>query len=124
MPLEIEITGEDCRWNVRYPGPDGRLGTPDDRRGGPDLHLPVDVPARVRLHSNDFVYTFALPDLGLQEIAVPELEFVLALRPDAAGRYRLRGDPMCGRTYPDLQGVLVVDSESRFRETVGALHSW
>ena len=106
---EIEVTGHDFRWHVRYPGRDGKLGTDDDVFG--DRHVRVPRGKRVRMHlrSEDYVYSLALPQLGLKEIAVPDLRYALELADVEVGTYELRGAQMCGYTHPELIGTLVVE---------------
>jgi cytochrome c oxidase subunit 2 len=94
--FEVELTGKDCAWTMRYPGPDGRLGTSDDVYGKDDLFLPAGTPARVHLRSKDYAYVFSLPALGKEEVAVPDMEFDLELGPLSEGEYELKGDPLCG----------------------------
>ena len=112
--LEIEVVGRDFQWEVRYPGPDGVLGTEDDRIGARDVHVPVGARAKLHLRSRDYIYFLALPHLGLKEIAVPELEYALEFDAGAAGRYELLGDQMCGYTHPGLLGELIVESREDF----------
>lgn len=107
-PLEIEVTGSAFHWHVLYPGADGLLGTDDDVHGRRDVHLPQNAQARVHLRSKDYVYTMSFPQLGLKEIAVPDLEFSLAVQALEKGVFELRGNQMCGFTHPNLLGRLVV----------------
>jgi len=109
-PLEIEITGSKFQWKIHYPGADGRLGTDDDAFGERELHLPKDAEALIHLRSKDYVYSFALPHLGLREIAVPELEFSLAFPARESGTFELRGDQLCGFAHPKLIGKVLVQS--------------
>ena len=39
--MNVEVTAEQFAWNVRYPGPDGKLETPDDIVTLNHLHFPV-----------------------------------------------------------------------------------
>src|SRR5207253_10183376 len=39
--LELAITAKQFEWNVTYPGPDGKLSTPDDFKRRGQLHIPV-----------------------------------------------------------------------------------
>jgi cytochrome c oxidase subunit 2 len=106
---EIEITGHDFRWHVRYPGRDGKLGTKDDVFGDRHVHVPRDRRVRMHLRSEDYVYSLALPQLGLKEIAVPDLSYALEFAGVRVGTYELRGAQMCGYTHPELIGTLVVE---------------
>ena len=79
-----------------------------------DVHIPVQTDVVLVLRSEDYVYTLALPQFGLKEIAVPTLEFRLDFRPPDAGRFPLLGDQLCGDPHPDLQCGLVVESRDQF----------
>ncbi len=113
-PLPIGVTGRDARWRYRFPGPDGRLGGPDDRMAEGDLHLPAGTRVSARLKSQDALYVFNVPELGLRQIAVPDLEFALAFETGRPGRFALRGDPMCGAAHPALAADLVVEPPPEF----------
>lgn len=55
----IEIIGHEFKWNFRYPGPDGKLGTGDDQISeNNELFLPTHCTIRVSLKSDDFIYIF------------------------------------------------------------------
>ncbi len=109
-PLVIEVTGDDYYWHLRYPGPDGVLHTGDDVAAVSDLYLPAGEAAEIRLTSADFLYLFALPELGLSQVAVPDLWFSLPLKVDMEKDYRLEGDQMCGFSHDSLMGTLYVQS--------------
>ena len=112
--LEIEVVGSEYQWEVHYPGPDGKLGTDDDEIGRRDVHVPSGTRARIHLRSRDYVYGFALPELGLKEVAIPELEFSLDVPPTQAQVTELRGNQMCGYTHPDLIGRLIVEPRDQY----------
>ncbi|MEZ6008953.1 MAG: hypothetical protein R3F05_14480 [Planctomycetota bacterium] len=116
--------GADFHWEVRYPGPDGEVGTADDRVGSRDVHVPAGTDVRVHLRSRDYVYTFAIPELALKEIAVPDMEFALHFRAPGPGQTLLLGDQMCGYDHPELIGKLVVTDPAAFTRTMEALPSW
>ena len=113
-PYCIEITGSDYRWHVRYPDGDGQIA---EQGSGPivrDIHVPCQTDVVFVLTSNDYVYTLALPQYGLKEIAVPKLEFRMEFHPLVAGRFPLEGDELCGDPHPNLQGELIVEPRDRF----------
>jgi len=91
--LAVEVEGRDFHWSYRFPGRDGRLGTPDDLRASGPLHLPVGADIELRLTSRDFVYQLELPHLGLKEIAIPERTFAMQFSTDREGRFELRDLP-------------------------------
>lgn len=112
--LLIEITGNDFEWHVRYAGLDETLGTDDDYFTRRDIALVAGVDTTIHLKSRDYLYSFALPHLGLKEIAVPDLEFSLHFAPEETGEFILKGDQLCGYQHPKLLGKVKVLGPSRF----------
>lgn len=114
--VEVEARGSNRAWRFSYPGPDGRLGTPDDRVSEGQLTLPVGAEVVLRLRSEDFIYVFSCPDLKLKEIAVPDLKFALTFQVDRVGAFDLAMDPMCGFVLPPgkTMGTLTVAPERDF----------
>ncbi len=113
--LTVEVTGRDYGWIVRYPGPDGVLGTPDDVTDRRDLHLPKGARVTVRLSSEDYVYSFAVPRFRVRKMAVPDVPFEARFVANAEGTFDLLGDPMCGYSHDDLRGKVVVVPPAGFR---------
>ena len=91
----VEVTGSRFEWSFRYPGGDGRFGTDDDLVSTRALHPPRGRTVDLKLTSTDYIYTLTLPELELEEIAVPELVHTLRIDADRVGSYRLLSDPMC-----------------------------
>lgn len=92
--IEIEATGYQFAWDLRYPGPDGKLGTrnyklinPGNNPLGQDwtdvknhddflpteIVLPVDQKVRVRITAKDVLHNFYLPHFRVKMDAVPGL---------------------------------------------------
>ena len=117
-PLRIEARGSDRDWNFSYFGPDGTLDTADDVTSTGELNLPVGAEVVIDLRSDDFIYVFSCPDLGLKEIAVPDLEFSLSFTAESPGEFNLLMDPMCGFRLPpgETMGRVKVASASEFHQ--------
>ena len=109
--IVIEVTGDEFNWYFRYPGPDGVLDTSDDRHSVQDLFLPDNSKVNLKLKSNDYVYSFALPELGLEEIAVPGLSFELQFHTGDEQTLLLRGDQFCGFSHETLIGKVYVRNQ-------------
>ncbi len=92
--IEIEATGYQFAWDIRYPGADGKLGTKNfrlikpgvnplgqdwtDLKNVDDFHpdkivLPVGKKVRVRINSKDVLHNFYLPHFRVKMDAVPGL---------------------------------------------------
>ncbi len=107
----IEVTGHNFNWHYRYPGADGILGTKDDESSIQDLYLPDNANIRLQLKSLDYVYTFALPDIGLKEIAVPDLDFELQFKTGSEQTLKVLGDQFCGYAHETLIGKAFVKNQ-------------
>jgi heme/copper-type cytochrome/quinol oxidase subunit 2 len=108
-PYVVEIVCRDKLWFVRYPK-ESRKNSDSSR----EIHLPQNTHIVLVLNSADYVYTFAIPELGLKEIAVPDLEFRMEFCPKNCGQYELVGESLCGDPHSDLPGKLVVESHQDF----------
>lgn len=106
--IVVEVTGSEFNWYFRYPGPDGVLGTGDDRHSVQDLFLPANSEVDLKLKSNDYLYSFALPELGMEEIAVPGLDFGLRFTTQSERTLQLLGHQFCGFAHESLIGKVYV----------------
>lgn len=100
--IEFEATGYQFAWDLRYPGPDGKLGTKNyklinlgnnplgqdwtDPKNVDDFHpteiyLPVDKKVRVRITAKDVLHNFYLPHFRLKMDAVPGLPTYFVFTP-------------------------------------------
>ena len=112
-PTTILMTGRASRWWIRYAGPDGQFGTADDLAARDDLHVPAGFDMHLVLRSDDYIYVFSVPALGLKEVAVPGLDQSLTFRVDRPETFALEAEPMCG-LRADHDEHLVVQNLAEF----------
>lgn len=103
--LEIEATGYQFAWDIRYPGKDGKIGDKDFRlintatnslgldfkdpaamddhilSGSDVIKLPVDTTVRVRITAKDVLHNFYLPHFRVKMDAVPGLPTYFIFKP-------------------------------------------
>jgi len=99
--IEIEATGMQFAWLLRYPGADGKLGARDykkisasnplgqdwtDPKNHDDIHpteivLPVGKKVRVRITSRDVLHNFYLPHFRVKMDAVPGMPTYFVFTP-------------------------------------------
>ena len=104
--MEIEATGIQFFWQMRYPGPDGLLGRKDFRLVSGsnvlgldwtdpkthddilvnDVTLPVDQKVRVRITARDVLHDFYLPQFRVKMDAVPGLPTYFVFTPTKTTR--------------------------------------
>ena len=115
-PIQVEATGHKFFWRFRFPGPDAAFDTGDDVRVEREVHLPLGRDIIFLITSDDFVYTMAIPELDLRQIAVPELTFPLNFHTRSEGCFEAIADPLCRVRFfhDESMGRVVVQSESAF----------
>lgn len=99
--LEIEATGYQFGWAMRYPGPDGKIGEKDfqlitglnplgqnwedekniDDFQASEIYLPVNKKIRVRITSKDVLHNFYLPHFRVKMDAVPGMPTYFVFTP-------------------------------------------
>ena len=118
--VPIEIQAEQFAWNIRYPGPDGKFGTPDDIKTINQLHIPVGKPVRVRLTSigkdgkHPVIHSFFLPELRLKQDVVPGLAIDVWFEATRTGKYEIACSQFCGLGHYRMRGFLSIHSKEGF----------
>jgi len=100
--MEIEATGQQFNWIIRYPGPDGKLGARDytmttaanqlgqdfrdaknwdDIVADKEIVLPVGKKVRVRITAKDVLHNFDLPHFRVKMDAVPGMPTYFVFTP-------------------------------------------
>lgn len=95
--VTAEITGRQFNWDVRYPGDDGRLHTPDDvvRTDG-DIHFPVNEEVLLIIKSADVLHSFFLPNLRMKQDVVPGMEQYMWFKGRVADEFDIVCAELCG----------------------------
>jgi cytochrome c oxidase subunit 2 len=118
--LQVEITGEQFAWNIRYAGADGRLNTDDDLTTINQLHLPVDRTVLIHLKSKDVIHSFFVPQFRMKRDAVPGLTGRLWLSATKAGNYEIACAELCGLGHYRMRGFLVLEPPEAFQAWLAA----
>lgn len=115
--LEIEATGYQFAWDIRYPGEDGLIGEKNFRLIDPgtnplgqdwtdpknwddfmatEIVLPVGAPVRVRITAKDVLHNFYLPQFRVKMDAIPGMPTYFVFTPQLTSeqyRERLKATP-------------------------------
>jgi cytochrome c oxidase subunit 2 len=115
--LEIEATGYQFAWEIRYPGEDGLIGEKNfrlinlannplgqdwtDEKNWDDfmvneIVLPVGTPVRVRITAKDVLHNFYLPQFRVKMDAIPGIPTYFVFTPEVTTeeyRERLKNTP-------------------------------
>ncbi len=113
--LEVEVKAEQFVWNIRYAGPDGRLGSADDIETINQLHLPVGQVVLVHLKSKDVIHSFFLPQFRLKRDAVPGLTGRVWLQATKTGKFEIVCAELCGIGHYRMRGFVTIESPQDFQ---------
>ncbi len=117
VPPLAEITARQFQWVVRYPGPDGKLNSPDDLILINDLHFVKNKQALIYLKSSDVLHSFFLPYMRVKQDAVPGLTIPVWFDSDRAGSFELACAELCGWGHYKMRGKVVVhETEAEFEK--------
>ena len=103
--LVIRVVAHQYWWEVRYPGTKAITAN--------EIHIPVRTPVLVRLHTDDVIHSFWVPQLNKKQDALPDQTTELLLYADAPGRYRGQCAEFCGLQHARM-GMFVF-ADPRFR---------
>jgi cytochrome c oxidase subunit 2 len=134
--LNVEVTGQQFAWNMRYPGPDGKFGRtrtdlisdssgnplgidPDDPAGKDDLVIPtlvvpVDRHLNLSLKAKDVTHNFFVPEMRLKQDTVPGLVVNLHFKPTRIGKYEIACSELCGLGHYKMRSYMEVLSQADY----------
>ncbi len=103
--LDIFVVGKQWMWKVQYPGGQREIN---------ELHVPVNVPVKLTLASEDVIHSFFLPAFRLKRDVVPgryNTEWFVATKP---GRYHIFCAEYCGTEHSGMVGWVTVMEPSAY----------
>jgi cytochrome c oxidase subunit 2 len=131
----VDVTAEQFAWNVRYAGHDGKFGrtsssllsldnaigidandpaAKDDILLIGEIHLVVNRPAHIRLHSKDVLHSFFLPMQRIKQDVVPGMTNEIWFIPTKTGDYEIACAELCDFGHYQMRGLLRVESQEKF----------
>lgn len=113
-PLRVEVWAQQWAWNIRYAGPDGRFGTPDDVVTLDELHVPLGRPVVVHLKAKDVVHSFFLPNFRVKQDALPGFETRVWFEATKPGRFEIGCAQFCGVSHNRMIGWLTAEPAADF----------
>jgi cytochrome c oxidase subunit 2 len=108
--LSITVTGNQWWWDVQYNAAD----TSKMVRTANEIHLPVGVPVRIMLRSNDVIHSFWVPSLAGKQDLIPGRDTDITITPRQVGIFRGQCAEFCGAEHAKMALVVDVDSYPDF----------
>jgi cytochrome c oxidase subunit 2 len=105
--LVIRVISHQYWWEARYPGTNAVTAN--------EIHIPVRTPVLIRLHTDDVIHSFWVPQLNKKQDTLPEQTTELLLYADEAGRYRGQCAEFCGLQHAHMGMYVFAQPRSEFR---------
>lgn len=134
--IQIEVTGQQFAWNIRYPGPDGEFGRTlpeliDDSAGNPlgldpndpssrddivlpTMAVPVDRPVELLLRSKDVTHSFSVRELRVKQDTLPGMVIPLTFMATKLGKYEIACSELCGLGHHRMRSFIDIFSEEDY----------
>lgn len=97
--MEIFVVGKQWMWKVQHP---------EGRREINALHVPLGVPVKLVLTSQDVIHDFSIPDFRIKEDVLPGTYTTEWFVPTRLGEYHLFCDQYCGAKHAEMAGTVIV----------------
>lgn len=145
----VEVTGHQFAWEFRYPGADKVLGKKnfklttainnlgvdfndpaslDDIHVSTTMHIPVGVPVKMVIGSQDVIHDVGLPHFRLKMDAVPGIPTTQWFTPKLTTAemkkktgnpdftYEIACDQLCGANHFAMRGVIIVETMDEYKK--------
>ena len=113
QPLRIEVVAHQWWWEYRFP--DLGIVTANE------LHVPVGVPLRFELTSDDVLHGFWVPQFGWKRYNVPGMTNLIELTVDEEGRYEGACAEYCLGPHAWMRILVIAEPRDRFDAWVRTL---
>jgi cytochrome c oxidase subunit II len=113
-PLKVQVFAQQFAWSFGYPGK-------DEVWSEGELHVPVDRQVHFKLHAQDVIHSFWVPEWRIKKDAVPGLTTTAIVTPDKPGRYQLVCTELCGVGHATMRATVVVEPAAEFQKWVEGL---
>ena len=108
---EVFVIGKQWMWHLQHPeGP----------REINELHVPVGVPIKLAMTSQDVIHDFFVPQLRFKQDAVPGLNIHMHFKPTQIGEYEIACAELCGLGHYKMHGMVHVVSQEDFDKWLAA----
>jgi len=110
----INVYSQQFAWTFGYPEEGNKWSEGE-------LHVPVDRQAIFKLHAQDVLHSFWVPEWRIKKDNVPGITTEAVVTPDKIGRYELVCTELCGFGHATMRAIVVVESEADYAKWVAGL---
>ena len=113
-PLTVQVFSQQFAWSFGYPGKDNAYSEGV-------LHVPVDRQVQFKMHAQDVIHSFWVPEWRIKKDNVPGITTTATVTPDKVGHYQLICTELCGFGHAAMRAEVVVEPAPEFRKWVAGL---
>ena len=147
--IVVEVTGHQFAWEFRYPGTDKILGkknyklttsknnlgvdfddpaSVDDIHVNTTMHVPVGVPVKMVINSQDVIHSVGIPHFRMKMDAVPGIPTTQWFTPKITTEemrkktgnpnftYEIACDQLCGANHFAMRGIIIVETMDEYKK--------
>ena len=97
--MQINVIGKQWMWKIQHPEGPREINT---------LHVPLGVPVKLMMTSQDVVHDFGLPQFRTKTDVVPGTYTVQWFEATKTGRYEITCNQYCGTLHSAMVGSVIV----------------
>jgi cytochrome c oxidase subunit 2 len=112
--LTVDVFSQQYAWSFGYPGKEFAYS-----QGV--LHVPVNKQIVFKMHSQDVIHSFWVPQWRIKKDNVPGITTTAVVTPTKTGSYQLICTELCGFGHSSMRAKVMVQSESAFDKWVEGL---
>jgi cytochrome c oxidase subunit II len=105
--MEVYVVGKQWMWKIQHP---------DGQREINELHVPVGVPVKLTLTSEDVIHDFFVPAFRTKVDVLPGRYVNTWFQATQTGRFHLFCAQYCGTNHSGMIGSVVVQEPARYQE--------
>jgi cytochrome c oxidase subunit 2 len=114
--LQIEVTGHQFWWEVRYEDADASRSFTTAN----EIHIPVGQPVLIKLKADDVIHSLWVPNLSGKKDLIPGREATLTLQADEPGTYRGQCAEYCGVQHAKMALLVIADPPQQYEAWAAA----
>lgn len=112
--MTVDVFSQQYAWSFGYPGKEYAYS-----QGV--LHVPVNRQIVFKMHSQDVIHSFWVPQWRIKKDNVPGITTTAVVTPTKTGNYQLICTELCGFGHSSMRAKVVVQSQSQFDKWVEGL---
>jgi cytochrome c oxidase subunit 2 len=112
--MTVDVFSQQYAWSFGYPGK-------GDGWSEGELHVPLDRQITFKMHSQDVIHSFWVPEWRIKKDNVPGITTTAVVTPDRLGTYQLICTELCGFGHASMRAKVVVEPPAQFEKWVSGL---